>query len=118
MKYYVRNAIDSRKRLVRNCRYWPLIKEIKQPSGEFGDIIVLRPNKVAGLLARRPYTRGWYQGTVNIAENGIIGPFNFAIDQTEQHRISEEIWKEFEDADEVKAGSVDISDLSRVTPLG
>ncbi len=118
VKYYVRNAIDSRKRLVRNCRYWPLIREIKQPSGEFGDIIVLRPNKVAELLAKRPYTRGWYQGIVNLAENGIIGPFNFSIDQTEQHRISEEIWKAFEDTDEVKAGSVDISDLNRITPLG
>jgi hypothetical protein len=118
VKYYVRNAIDSRKRLVRNCRYWPLIREIKQPSGEFGDIIVLRPNKVAELLAKRPHTRGWYQGTVNVAENGIIGPFNFSIDQTKQHCISEEIWKAFEDTDEGKAGSIDVSDLNRITPLG
>jgi hypothetical protein len=51
VKYYVRNVIDSKKRLVRNCRYWPLIREIKQPSGEFGDIVVLQPNKVEETLA-------------------------------------------------------------------
>jgi hypothetical protein len=26
VKYYVRNVMDSEKRLVRNCRYWPLIR--------------------------------------------------------------------------------------------
>jgi hypothetical protein len=46
VRCYVRNALDSRKRLVRNCRHWPLTREIKQPSGEFGDIIMLRPNKL------------------------------------------------------------------------
>jgi hypothetical protein len=55
---------------------------------------------------------------VNVAENGIIGPFNFSIDQTKQHCISEEIWKAFEDTDEGKAGSTDVSDLNRITPLG
>jgi hypothetical protein len=118
VKYYVQNVIDSKKRLVRNCRYWPLIREIKQPSGKFGDIVVLRPNKVEETLARKPYTRGWYQGTVNIAEQGIIGPFNFSIDQTEgQHRVSQDIWKALERSKEVKSGSVNISDLNRVTPL-
>jgi hypothetical protein len=118
VRYYVRNALDSRKRLVRNCRYWPLIREIKQPSGEFGDIIMLRPNKVDEVLAKRQYTRGWYQGKVNLAEQAIIGPFNFSIDQNEQNRIHPDIWQELEECEEVKTGNVDIRDLNRVTRLG
>jgi hypothetical protein len=119
VKYYVRNAMDSRKRLVRNCRYWPFIREIKQPSGEFGDIIVLRPNKVEETLAKKPYTRGWYQDTVNLAEKGIIGPFNFSQNsKNESDCIHPDIWRELEESEEVKSGSVDIDDLNRVTPLG
>jgi hypothetical protein len=118
VRYYVRNALDSRKRLVRNCRYWPLIREIKQPSGEFGDIIMLRPNKVDEVLAKRQYTRGWYQGKVNLAEQAIIGPFNFSIDQNEQNRIHPDTWQELEECEEVKTGNVDIRDLNRVTRLG
>jgi hypothetical protein len=94
-----------------------LIREIKQPSGEFGDIIVLRPNKVEEILAKKRCTRGWHQGTVNLAEQGIVGPFNFAINLTEQQRISEDMGKAFEECKEVKSGSVDITNLNRVTPL-
>jgi hypothetical protein len=95
-----------------------LIREIKQPSGEFGDIIMLRPNKVDEVLAKRQYTRGWYQGKVNLAEQAIIGPFNFSIDQNEQNRIHPDIWQELEECEEVKTGNVDIRDLNRVTRLG
>jgi hypothetical protein len=31
VKHYVRNVNDSKKRLVRNRKHWPLIREIKQP---------------------------------------------------------------------------------------
>jgi hypothetical protein len=95
---------------------WPL-REIKQPSGEFDVIIVLRPNKVEEILATKPHTQRWYQGTVNLAEQGIVGPFNFAINLTEQQRISEDMGKAFEECKEVKSGSVDITNLNRVTPL-
>ena len=117
VKYYVRNVTDAKKKLVRQCKHWPLIREIKQPSGEFGDIIVLRPNKVEELLAKRPYTRGWYQGTVNLAEQGLVGPFNFSIDPPGQFLIDPAIWTALEESEEVKAGRVDIDDLNRITPL-
>jgi hypothetical protein len=96
-----------------------LIREIKQPSGEFGDIIVLRPNKVEEILAKRPYTRGWYQGTVNLAEQGIVGPFNFSQNSNNENNcIDPNIWRELEESEGEKSGSVDIDDLYRVTPLG
>ena len=56
VKYYVRNIADAKKKLVRNCKHWPLIREIKQPSGEFGDTIVLRPSKVDETLTKKLYT--------------------------------------------------------------
>ena len=118
VKYYVRNVTDSKKNLVRHCRFWPLLREIKQPSGEFGDIIVLRPNKVEETLARRPHTRGWCQGVVNLAEDGIVGPFNFSVNKTAQPCcISPDTWKALEDSEEATSGSVDIDDLNRITPL-
>ena len=95
VKYYVRQEKDSRTRLVRNCRYWPLIRELK-PDGSFGDLVIIRPDKVEETLVKKTYTRGWYQDTVNLAEAGLIGPFNFSIIDKETYRISEDIWKKLE----------------------
>jgi hypothetical protein len=54
---------------------------------------------------------------VSLAEQGIVGPFNFGINLTEQQRISEETWKAFKECKEVKARSVDISHLNGITPV-
>jgi hypothetical protein len=81
VKCYVRNGKGSTKRLVHCCKHRPLIREIKQPSGEFGEIIMFSPNdKVEEILAKKPHTQGWCQGTVNLGEQGIVGPFNLTID--------------------------------------
>ena len=115
MKYYVQeNAADAKKKLERHCKHLSLIREIKQPSGEFGDITVLRPSKVEEALTKRPYTQGWYQGTVNLAEQGLVGPFNFLIDPPGQFFINQAVWKALEDTDKVNAGRVDIDDLNRM----
>jgi hypothetical protein len=78
---------------------------------------MLGPNKVEEVLAKRPCTRGWYQGIVNLEEQGIIGPFNFSLDQKDPNCVDGSIWRELEESDGVKSGSVDISDLNRITPL-
>ena len=65
VRYYVKHYADSKKRLVRNCKFWPLIRELKA-NGDFGDIVVIRPAKVEETLKKRVYTRGWYQSEMNI----------------------------------------------------
>jgi hypothetical protein len=112
----VRHFGDAKKRLVRNCRFWPLICEIK-PSGDFGDIVVIRPNKVEETLAKRPYTRGWYQSTENLAEAGLVGPFIFSNLQGKTYRIADAIWKALEGCDEVRSKGVNISDMNQITLL-
>jgi hypothetical protein len=113
IKYYVQNVIDSKKRLVRNCRYWPLIqRRIWRHCGAATE------QSGRDIGTKTLHTRMVPRNGKHIVEQGIIGPFNFSIDQTEgQHRISQNIWKALERSEEVKSGSVDISDLNRVTPL-
>jgi hypothetical protein len=55
VKYYVRNAADAKKRLVCNCRYWPLVYEIRH-DGYFGQMISVRPSKVDEILRHKPET--------------------------------------------------------------
>jgi hypothetical protein len=95
-----------------------LIREIKQPSSEFGDVIMPCPTKVEETLAKKPCcTQGWHQGAVKFAEQGVVGPFNFFVNQAEQRCISEETWKQVEECKEVKSGCVDVTALNQVTPL-
>ena len=56
----------------------------------------------------------FYQGTVNLAEQELVGPFNFSIDPPGQFLIAPAIWKALEKTEEVKAGRVDIDDLNRM----
>jgi hypothetical protein len=95
VRHYVRHYGDAKKRLVRNCRQWPLTREIK-PSGDFGDIVVIKPQKVDATLRQRMCTRGWHQSEANLAKDGLAGPFNFATIQGETHRIDNEVWKVLE----------------------
>ena len=106
----------KKNRLVRNCRFWPLIREIK-PDGNFGDIVFIRPAKVDETLAKKVWARGWYQGATNIAEDSLVGPFNFSNLGGETHRAGEDAWKTLENCEGVKSGRVDIDDLSQITPL-
>jgi hypothetical protein len=119
-KFYVRNATDAKKRLVCKCRYWPLIYEIRH-DGYFGRMIPVRPNKVEEVLKNKPTTRGWYQMDINIAEDRLIGPFNFTTQQDgttmETHRIREEIWKALETEVREEETMVDISDVRTRQPF-
>jgi len=58
---------------------------------------------------------------VNLAEQGLVGPFNFSIDPPGQFLIDQAIWTALEETDEetdeVEAGRVNIDDLNRITPL-
>jgi divalent metal cation (Fe/Co/Zn/Cd) transporter len=84
-------------------------------------MIPVRPNKVADILTNKPHTRGWYKMEVNIAKNGLMGPFNFTTQQdgktTETHRIREEIWKALEAEIREEETTVDISDVHTKHPF-
>ncbi len=79
--------------------------------------MVIKPQKVEETLAKKACTRAWYQEPVNLAEDGIVGPFNFTPIDGETHRISEDAWKAVEASECVKNGGVDIDDLSQINPL-
>jgi hypothetical protein len=120
VRFYVRNAADAKKRLVCNCRYWPLVYEIRH-DGHFGQMISVQPNKVDEVLRNKPLTRGWYQMEVNIAEDGLIGPFNFTKQQdgktTETHIIRADIWKALEAEVRDETLEIDISDVRTRQPF-
>jgi hypothetical protein len=84
-------------------------------------MISVRPNKVNGVLKSKPHMRGWYQMEINIAEDGLIGPFNFTTRQessnTETHHIREEIWKALETEVREEEPTVDISDVRTKQPF-
>jgi hypothetical protein len=80
----------AQKQMTRNCKYWPLIREL-QPDGNFGAIVMVRPNKVDKLLAKKPYS-GRYQREENLSTNRLIGPFDFTQIDHELNRIDAKHW--------------------------
>jgi hypothetical protein len=115
VRYYIRHHIQSKTRTTRQCKYWPLVREIR-PDGNFGAIIVIQPERVEKHIAKKPLTRGWYQMETNIAEDGLVGPFDFTSIDGESHRVAPRHWMALlEKGTEL---DIDTRDLNRVIPLG
>jgi hypothetical protein len=77
---------------------------------------MIQPDRVEKHLAKKPLTRGWYQMEANIAENGIVGPFDFTRIDGESHRIAPHHWMALlEKGTEL---NIDTRDINKVIPLG
>jgi hypothetical protein len=97
-----------------DCRFWLLICELKA-DGNFGAIVMVHPNKIDEILEKKPYTRGWYQHGVNIAEEGSMGPFNFDTMSGDANRIEQKYWTELLEAR--KEHNIYALDIKKVTPI-
>ena len=87
VKWYIRHHEDAKSMLQCNCRFWPEIHEII-PDGGFGPLYPVSPHKVAKTLEKQGNRFGWYQLDINLAENGLVGPFDFA----PNHKIPNAAW--------------------------
>ena len=114
-KWYVRHVDDSREMATRNARFWPEIHVIRD--GVLAEMILVRPNKVATFLrdkGRQKYV--WYQDEVSLAEDQLVGPFDFKSgtqDQPRQNRVDSAQWDELLKFSE----TVDTSMVDVVDPL-
>jgi hypothetical protein len=87
VRYYIRNQADSQKKKTRECKFWPLLREL-QTDGYLGPIIQVRPSRVDQFLTENPASYVWYQDTINLADVMITGPFDFATN----HSIPPSSW--------------------------
>jgi hypothetical protein len=76
---------------------------------------MVRPDKVNELLAKKPYSRGWYQREENLATNGLIGPFDFAQIDQESHRIDAKHWKALLTLS--AEHNIEARDINKIVPL-
>jgi hypothetical protein len=113
VRYYIRHHQQAKTKPIRECKQWPLIREMK--GEEFGAIIMVRPEKVGEVLAKRPHTRNWYQEGVNLAEDALVGPFDFATINGDRHRVALEHWNKL--VTRAKDFEADASDVTAITPL-
>jgi hypothetical protein len=112
VRYYIKNYTESKKRLTRNCQFWPLLHEL-EPTGWLGPMIQVRPNKVEEWLETKAEKYIWYQDTINLATDMIYGPFDF--DKEKMHHIPETAWKEL--LDKAEEYQIDATDVNEVKQL-
>jgi hypothetical protein len=76
VQYYIRQETDARKNKIKECKHWPLLREL-YTGGYLRPIIQIRPAKVETHLERNPTTVIWYQDTIDLFELQLAGPFDF-----------------------------------------
>lgn len=111
-RWYFTHPGDAKTKWVRDCRFWPLIKELNEDE-VMGMTVPTRPSKVDKLLATKGYRYAWYQKEVNLAEDGMVGPFNFGPRNT----IPVDAWPKLEAAArEMAAKDIDVSTINKIIP--
>jgi hypothetical protein len=82
---------------------------------EFGAIVMVRPEKVSEVLTKKPHTRNWYQEGMNLAEDALVGPFDFTTIKGDRYRVAIEYWNNL--VARAKDFEVDARDTTAITPL-
>jgi hypothetical protein len=55
---------------------------------------------------------------MDLADNGLVGPFNFSSIQGETYIVHDKVvWTTLEELEEVKSGEVNIKDLNQIVQL-
>ena len=115
--FYIREQANSKIRQLRNCRYWPEIHQVK-PNGALGPIVPIRPGRAETILKEQANKYRIYQQVINLLDDGLVGPFDFAIPnhyQQEANRIAFEEWEDLKS--EAAKHALDVSDIEEVIPL-
>jgi hypothetical protein len=115
--FYIREQSNSKTREQRNCRYWPEIHQLR-PNGTMGQIVSVRPGRAEATLRDRPDRYKAYQETINLCQDALVGPFDFAVPkyyQNEANRIAFEEWEELKTA--AQTIDLDVGDIEEIVPL-
>jgi hypothetical protein len=113
VRYFIKNYAESKKRLTRNCQFWPLIHEL-EPRGWLGPMIQVRLTKVEEWLERKAARYIWYQDTLNLANDMVTGPFEF--DKERMNHIPEEEWKKLlGKAEEYQIDATDVNEVQQLS---
>jgi hypothetical protein len=72
---------------------------------------LVRPSKADSVINKRPDQYAWYQHDVNIAENALVGPFDFA----KEHTIPNEAWDRLQE--KAAEQKVDVSSAFERLPI-
>jgi hypothetical protein len=109
-RWYIRHHRDSKKNLHCNCRFWPEIHELNSDNS-FGPVYPVGPEKAEAFVVKHSNRYGWYQLDVNIAEAGLVGPFDF----DKEYHIPNAAWDQLR----IKAAeqNLNIANAFEICPL-
>ena len=76
-----------------------------------GPIVPMKPGKVGKLLLDKPHRYMWYQDTINLFQNRVVGPFDFE----DGHRVPAAVWTEL--LKKAPDHNLYVGAVNRVVPL-
>ena len=118
VRWYTRHHVDAESRLTKDCRFWPLIRELNRDES-FGAIRPVAPGKVTTMIksSKRPEL-AWYQRKVDLYKLRLVGPFDFSTkkrgNRTEHYRVDDSLWTEL--IAQAQHYAVDTTNVTRVWP--
>jgi hypothetical protein len=106
VRYFIRQETDAKQKKIRECKHWPLQSELYTGGTPH------HTNQTETHLERNPTTIIWYQGTIDLFDLKLVGPFNF---QNNTNIVPHESCRELITAG--SAAEVDTTNINRTSPL-
>ena len=116
--FYIRHHLDSTKRKIKDCRFWPEVHEVDQATNTLGKIVPIRPTKVNQELKRKNGKLMQFVSEVNVPTDILLGPMNFSPAHQTGNRpncFSKSVWDSLKNACKFKG--VSTKDVDTVRPL-
>ena len=118
VEFYVRHHLDSSRRKVRDCRFWPEVHEVNQTTNTFGQMVPVRPTKVANEIKRKNGRLMQFMVEVSIPGDILLGPLNFSPAQqtgNRPHCFAKPVWDALKNTCKFKG--VPTHDVDTIQPL-
>jgi hypothetical protein len=88
-RFWIRNFKDSETMKVRQCRFYPLVRELLK-GGWPGAMIMVGPTQIEKFLEKHHNKYFWYQMEINLLDHLVTGPFEFTRDP--MWKIPDKAW--------------------------
>ena len=118
VEFFVRHHLDSHKRTVGDCRFWPEVHDVDQTTNTLGKIVPIRPNKVAREVQRKNGKLMQFMVEVNVPNDILLGPMNFSparLTGNRPHCFHKTVWDALKNSCKFKG--VSTSNIDTIQPL-
>jgi hypothetical protein len=122
LQWYMRHHLDAKTHMIKNCRFWPLLKKFDGKGGFIDELRFVNPHKLDDTLKKwkkqGQQQYGLFHQPWNLHRTRLIGPFDLESrtvnTKTNTHYVPEGVWKKLQEV--ATQRNLDVTNVTKIQP--